>query len=67
MAYVMGVSTPRSATVTATTDVIVMKVTPQSLLSLLDLCQLLIYQAFLGIMAERLRFADNRFASMLCS
>jgi len=67
MAYVMGVRTPRSATVTATTDVIVMKVTPQSLLSLSDHCQLLICQAFLGIMAERLRFADNRFASMLCS
>lgn len=65
MAYVTGKDTPRSATVTAVTPVTVLKISPHSLLHLSDPCQLHFSQAFLKIMADRLRVAGNRFASLL--
>lgn len=65
MAYVTGKNTPRSATINAATGVTIMKVAPQSLAQLSDHCQLHFNQAFLRIMADRLRVADDRFASLL--
>lgn len=65
MAYVTGKNTPRSATVTAVTAVTAVKMSPQSLSLLSDHCQLHFSQAFLRIMADRLRVAGNRFASLL--
>ncbi|MBK9160698.1 MAG: protein kinase [Nitrosomonadales bacterium] len=65
MAYVAGKLTPRSATVTAATAVTTMKITPDHLSSLSDHCQLHFSKAFLKIMADRLRVADDRFASLL--
>ena len=65
MAYVTGKRTPRSATIGAAMDVTVMKISPSSLAHLSDHCQLHFNQAFLRIMADRLRVADDRFASLL--
>ena len=66
MAYVTGESTSRSATVsTSTTAVTVMRISPHNLANLSDHCQLRFNQAFLKIMADRLRVADDRFASLL--
>ncbi len=65
MAYVTGKSTPRSATVSSATAVTIMKIAPFSLANLSDHCQLHFNQAFLKILADRLRVADDRFASLL--
>lgn len=65
MAYVTGKSAPRSATINAATDVTLVQIAPHSLANLSDHCQLHFNQAFLRIMADRLRVADDRFASLL--
>lgn len=65
MAYVTGAAAVRSATVSAATAVTIMKISPASLGNLSDHCQLHFNQAFLKIMADRLRVADDRFASLL--
>jgi len=64
MAYISGKAVPRSATVTAGTEVTVLKIAPQLLAKLSDHCQLHFNQAFLRVMADRLRMADARFAKL---
>jgi serine/threonine protein kinase len=64
MAYISGRPVARSATVTAGTEVTVMKISPQLLAQLSDHCQLHFNQAFLRVMADRLRMADDRFARL---
>jgi serine/threonine protein kinase len=64
MAYISGRVVPRSATVTASTEVTVLKMLPVQLATLSDHCQLHFNQAFLRVMADRLRMADDRFAKL---
>jgi serine/threonine protein kinase len=64
MAYISGRVVPRSATVTANTEVTVLKIMPKLLAQLSDHCQLHFNQAFLRVMADRLRMADDRFAKL---
>ena len=64
MAYISGRAVARSATVTAGTEVIVLKISPAQLAKLSDHCQLHFNQAFLRVMADRLRMADDRFAKL---
>ncbi len=64
MAYISGRVVPRSATVTANTEVTVLKIMPNLLAQLSDHCQLHFNQAFLRVMADRLRMADDRFAKL---
>ncbi|OIR01435.1 serine/threonine-protein kinase PrkC [mine drainage metagenome] len=64
MAYISGRVVPRSATVTAGTEVTVLKISPAQLAKLSDHCQLHFNQAFLRVMADRLRMADDRFAKL---
>jgi serine/threonine protein kinase len=64
MAYISGRVVARSATVTAGTEVTVLKILPQQLAKLSDHCQLHFNQAFLRVMADRLRMADDRFAKL---
>jgi serine/threonine protein kinase len=64
MAYISGRVVARSATVTAGTEVIVLKISPAQLAKLSDHCQLHFNQAFLRVMADRLRMADDRFAKL---
>ncbi len=65
MAYISNQAMPRSATVTANTEITVMKLHPGQLTQLSDHCQLHFNQAFLHVLAERLRLADDRFAKLL--
>lgn len=64
MAYISGKVVPRSASVSASTEVTVLKIAPQRLAQLSDHCQLHFNQAFLRVMADRLRMADDRFAKL---
>jgi serine/threonine protein kinase len=64
MSYISGRVVARSATVTAGTMVTVLKIQPQQLARLSDHCQLHFNQAFLRVMADRLRMADDRFAKL---
>jgi serine/threonine protein kinase len=64
MAYISGRPVARSATVTAGTNVTVLKILPQRLMQLSDHCQLHFNKAFLRVMADRLRMADDRFAKL---
>ena len=64
MSYISGKVVPRSATVTASTEVTVLKISPKLLAQLSDHCQLHFNQAFLRVMADRLRMADDRFAKL---
>ncbi len=65
MAYISGRQMPRSATITANTEITVMKIMPAQLTQLSDHCQLHFNQAFLQVLADRLRLADDRFAKLL--
>lgn len=60
MAYINNRHMPRSATITANTEITVMKILPAQLTQLSDRCQLHINQAFLYTLADRLRIADDR-------
>jgi serine/threonine protein kinase len=64
MAYVSRRKMPRSATVSANTEITVMKIIPDQLDNLSDGCQLHFLQAFLYTLADRLRIADDRVAKM---
>jgi eukaryotic-like serine/threonine-protein kinase len=64
MSYISGRVVARSATVTAGTEVTVLKISPMQLAKLSDHCQLHFNQAFLRVMADRLRMADDRFAKL---
>ena len=64
MSYISGRVVARSATVTAGTEVTVLKISPVHLAKLSDHCQLHFNQAFLRVMADRLRMADDRFAKL---
>jgi len=64
MSYISGKVVPRSATVTASTEVTVLRIAPKLLGQLSDHCQLHFNQAFLRVMADRLRMADTRFAKL---
>ncbi|HLP97948.1 MAG TPA: serine/threonine-protein kinase [Sideroxyarcus sp.] len=55
---------PRSATITANTEVTVMKMLPSQLAQLSDRCQLHFNQAFLYTLTDRLRIADDRVANI---
>jgi serine/threonine protein kinase len=62
MAYIKGRQMPRSATITANTDITLMKIQPDELAQLSDRCQLHFNQAFMYTLADRLRIADDRVA-----
>jgi serine/threonine protein kinase len=64
MAYISGKPVPRSATVTSTTDVTMIKIPPHLLPQLSDQSQLHFNQAFLRVLADRLRMTDDRFAKL---
>lgn len=64
MAYISGRVVARSATITAGTEVTVLQILPSQLAKLSDHCQLHFNQAFLRVMADRLRMADDRFAKL---
>jgi len=65
MAYIRGKQLPRSATVTANTEISVMKLDPQQMVQLSDSCQSHFNQAFLYVLAERLRLADERISRLV--
>lgn len=65
MAYISNRPMPRSATVTANTEITLMKLHPHQLSQLSDHCQLHFNQAFLSILADRLRMADERFSQLI--
>ncbi|GAB4121362.1 MAG: hypothetical protein Fur0040_01360 [Sideroxydans sp.] len=65
MAYISRRPATRSATVTANTPVTLMKVAPKQLAQLSDHCQLHFNQAFLHVLAERLRLSDERVARLI--
>jgi len=65
MAYIRGKQLPRSATVTANTEVSLMKLDPQQIAQLSDSCQGHFNQAFLYVLAERLRLADERISRLV--
>lgn len=65
MAYINGRQMPRSATVSANTAIMVMKILPSQLAQLSSNCQLHFNQAFLHVLAERLRLADDRFSKLI--
>ncbi len=65
MAFINGRQMPRSATINANTDITVMKMLPSQLARLSSNCQLHFMQAFLHVLADRLRVADDRFAKQL--
>ncbi len=65
MAYISGKPVPRSATVTAITDVTMIKIPPNLLPQLSDQTQLHFTQAFLRVLADRLRVTDDRFAKLV--
>ena len=62
MAYINHRKMPRSASITANTEITVMKITHAQLGQLSDRCQLHFNQAFLCTLADRLRIADERVA-----
>ncbi|OIR16720.1 serine/threonine-protein kinase PknB [mine drainage metagenome] len=66
MSYTSRKQMPRSASITATTEVTVMKITPSQLDQLSDRCQLHFNQVFLATLADRLRMSDERVAKMAC-
>jgi serine/threonine protein kinase len=65
MAYIRGRRMPRSATVTANTDITVMKVDPLQLNQLSEQCQSHFNQAFMFVLAERLRLSDDRVSKLI--
>ncbi len=65
MAYISGKPVPRSATVTSITDVTTIKVPPNLLPQLSDQSQMHFNQAFLRVLADRLRVTDDRFAKLV--
>jgi len=65
MAYISGKAMPRSATITANSDVTVMRISPQLLVKTSDHCQLSFNMAFLRTMADRLRQVDDRFSKVV--
>ena len=64
MSYTSRKQMPRSASITATTEITVMKILPSQLDQLSDRCQLHFNQAFLSTLADRLRVSDDRLAKM---
>lgn len=64
MSYTSRKQMPRSASITATTEVTVMKILPGQLDQLSDRCQLHFNQVFLSTLADRLRVSDDRLAKM---
>jgi len=64
MAYIKGRQMPRSATITANTEITMMKIMPDQLAQLSDRCQLHFNQAFMYTLADRLRIADDRVSRM---
>ncbi len=64
MSYTSRKQMPRSASITATTEVTIMKILPSQLDQLSDRCQLHFNQVFLATLADRLRVSDDRLAKM---
>ena len=62
MAYFNRKKLPRSASISANTEITVMKILHSQLAQLSDRCQLHFNQAFLYTLADRLRIADERVA-----
>ncbi len=65
IAYMSRNQMPHSATVVSSTEVTLVKIQPSQLDRLSELCQLHFNQAFMQMLARRLRLADDRFAQML--
>ncbi|TNC96798.1 MAG: cyclic nucleotide-binding protein [Gallionellaceae bacterium] len=65
MAYIRGRRMPRSATVTANTDITVMKIDPHQLSRLSEQCQSHFNQSFMFVLAERLRMSDDRVSKLI--
>jgi CRP-like cAMP-binding protein len=65
MAYIRGRRMPRSATVTANTDITVMKIDPHQLNRLSEQCQSHFNQSFMFVLAERLRMSDDRVSKLI--
>ncbi|ADE10554.1 serine/threonine-protein kinase [Sideroxydans lithotrophicus] len=65
MSYTSRKQMPRSASITATTEITVMKILPSQLDQLSDRCQLHFNQVFLSTLADRLRVSDERVAQMM--
>lgn len=65
MAYMSRKQMPHSATVVATTELTLVKIHPARLDQLSEQCQLHFNRAFMQMLAQRLRMADDRFAKML--
>ncbi|MBI4807661.1 MAG: protein kinase [Nitrosomonadales bacterium] len=64
MSYTNRKHMPRSASITSNTEITLMKIQPQQFDQLSDRCQLHFIQAFMYTLADRLRIADERVASM---
>jgi len=64
MSYTNRKHMPRSASITSNTEITVMKIQPEQFDQLSDRCQLHFIQAFMYTLADRLRIADERVASM---
>jgi serine/threonine protein kinase len=64
MSYTSRKHMPRSASITSNTAITVMKIQPTQFDQLSDRCQLHFIQAFMYTLADRLRIADERVASM---
>jgi CRP-like cAMP-binding protein len=64
MAFMSRNQATRSATVIANTEITVMRMLPGQLVQLSEHCQLHFNQAFLHMLAERLRMTDDRFAKL---
>ncbi len=65
MGYISGKPVPRSATVTSIAEVTMIKIPPDLLPGLSEQTQLHFNQAFLRILADRLRVTDDRFAKLV--
>lgn len=65
IAWIRGKQFPRSATLTASTDVLLLKLDPRRLHNLSDSCQNHFNQSLLYALAERLRVADERIARLV--
>lgn len=65
MAWIRGKQMPRSATITASTEVSLLKLDQRHLRNLSDSCQNHFNHAFMYVLAERLRMADERIARLV--
>jgi CRP-like cAMP-binding protein len=65
MAYISDKQMPRSASISANSEITVMKIQPDQLAGLSERCQLHFNQAFMRVLVNRLRTADERISSQI--